>query len=114
MANVNMKNILGRFKQRFDYIYFELIFFQFLQFIERLCHVLNIDAITADVGLDMSFDSLLGRADQLVKMEADALQDRKTHIYNLQRKLKSMKEQLESKDLHLDLLRKKVKRHWVV
>ena len=72
--------------------------------------MLNIDAITADVGLDMSFDSLLGRADQLVKMEADALQDRKTHIYNLQRKLKSMKEQLESKDLHLDLLRKKVKR----
>ncbi len=83
--------------------------FQFLQFIERMCHVLSIDAITADVGLDMSFDTLLGRAEQLVKMEAEAIQDRKTHIHNLQRKLRSMKEQLESKDLHLDLMRKKVR-----
>ena len=76
-----MKNILGRFKQRFDYIYFELIFFQFLQFIERLCHVLNIDAITADVGLDMSFDSLLGRQINLLKWKLTRFRiERRTSI----------------------------------
>lgn len=41
-------------------------------------------------------------------MQADALDDRKTTIYNLQRRLKWSKQQLESKDLHLGLLKKKV------
>lgn len=40
--------------------------------------------------------------------QADALDDRKTTIYNLQRRLKWSKQQMESKDLHLGLLKKKV------
>ena len=71
---------------------------------------MKMDPITADLGLDGAADAILVRADQLVKLEADNLVDRKTHIYNLQRKIKSLKEQLESKDLHMDLLRKKVSR----
>ena len=67
------------------------------------------DPISADIGIDMASEAVVGRARQLISLEADALQDRKTTIYNLQRKLKGFKEQLESKDLHLDLLRKKVK-----
>lgn len=66
------------------------------------------DHIALDLGFDMTIDAIMARAGQLVKLEADALADRSTHIYNLQRKVKSLKEQLESKDLHIDLLRKKM------
>ena len=69
---------------------------------------MKMDRINAEVGYDMTGETLLARAAQLAKLEADALADRNTHIYNLQRKIKTMKEQLESKDLHLDLLRKKI------
>lgn len=44
----------------------------------------------------------------LLFLQADALDDRKTTIYNLQRRLKWSKQQMESKDLHLGLLKKKV------
>ena len=69
---------------------------------------MKLDAMMADAGIDGAAEAILVRADQLVKLEADALADRKTQIYNLQRKVKSMKAQLENKDLHMDLLRKKV------
>lgn len=66
------------------------------------------DKISSDLGLDLTIDAITARAEQLVKLEADTIADKSTHIYNLQRKIKSLKEQLESKDLHLDLLRKKM------
>ena len=75
---------------------------------ERLAEMMKMDRINAEVGYDMTGETLLARAAQLAKLEAAALADRNTHIYNLQRKIKTMKEQLESKDLHLDLLRKKI------
>jgi chromosome segregation ATPase len=71
-------------------------------------HVLKVNQISADVGLDMNVDLLLARADQLVRSENDSIQDKQTNIYNLQRKVKSLKEQLDNKELHLDLLRKKL------
>lgn len=82
--------------------------FKYLQFLERMGHILKVNQISADVGLDMNVDLLLARAEQLVKMENDTLQDRQTNIYNLQRKCKNLKEQLDNKELHLDLLRKKL------
>ena len=72
------------------------------------CRALKLDVIAGDIGFDLSMDAIIGRAEQLVKMEGDALSERQTHIYNLQRKVKALKEQLESRDLHIDLLRKKV------
>lgn len=71
-------------------------------------HILKVDQISADVGLDMNVDLLIARGEQLVKMESDSIQDKQTNIYNLQRKVKSLKEQLDNKELHLDLLRKKL------
>ena len=44
----------------------------------------------------------------LLFSQTDALDDRKTTIYNLQRRVKWSKQQMESKDLHLGLLKKKV------
>ncbi len=79
-----------------------------MQLLERLARALNIESIALDVGFDMTIETLISRAEQLSKAEFDFNQDRKTLIYNLQRKVKSLKEQLESRDLHIDLLRKKV------
>ncbi len=66
------------------------------------------EPITPDLCLDSVTDAIIARGEQLVTMETETLVDRKTHIYNLQRKVKALKEQLESKEVHMDLLRKKV------
>ena len=76
--------------------------------LQQLGEAMKMDRISLDLGMDMTVDALFARAQQLVKLERDALADRSTQIYNLQRKVKSHKEQLESKDLHIDLLRKKI------
>ena len=67
------------------------------------------ESINADLGVESILSSLMARVQQVVGKEGDLLVDRKTHIYNLQRKIKSLKEQLDSKELHMDLLRKKVR-----
>ncbi|XP_078000196.1 coiled-coil domain-containing protein 170-like isoform X2 [Glandiceps talaboti] len=74
----------------------------------RLAAIMKMDHMALDVGFDMTGDALMSRAEQLVRLEGDAVHDKTTAIYNLQRKVKNLKEQLESKDLHLDLLRKKI------
>lgn len=81
---------------------------RYLRFLERISRAMNMDPITIDMGVDCLSDAIVARAEQMLRLENDAMVDRKTHVYNLQRKVKAMKEQLESKDLHLDLLRKKV------
>ena len=48
---------------------------------------MKMDRISIDLGLDMTLDALITRAEQLIKLEADALADRSTHVYNLQRKV---------------------------
>ncbi len=83
-------------------------FFQFLKFIQQMCSILNIEAITADIGMDMSFESILSRCEQLIRAEYDWGEDKKLQLHNQTRKIKALKEQLQSKELHLDLLRKKV------
>ena len=79
-----------------------------MSFLERMGNILKVSHISADVGLDMNVDLIMARAEQLVKMESDSIQDKQTNIYNLQRKVKQLKEQLDNKELHLDLLRKKL------
>jgi chromosome segregation ATPase len=81
---------------------------KFLKFLEVISKTMSIDSISEDMGLDSVTDVILARAEQLVKNESSELVDRKTHIFNLHRKLKTMKDQLDSKDVHMELLRKKV------
>ena len=82
---------------------------QYMKFIEACCQILKLDIIANDVGIDMVTDAIYARCEKVARMEVDAIQDKQTLIYNLNRKLKSLKEQLESRDLHIDLLRKKVR-----
>ncbi|XP_045063529.1 coiled-coil domain-containing protein 170 isoform X2 [Coregonus clupeaformis] len=78
------------------------------QFLEQLSEGMKVDSIATDLGYNMRLQLILSRAEQLVKLEGTALLESKTLAHNLQRKLKVQKERLESKELHMELLRRKV------
>lgn len=69
---------------------------------------MRIENASTELGYELNPDVILSRAEQLMKVENDSIIDQKGSLYNLQRKIQQLKEQLENKDLHLDLLRKKV------
>ncbi|XP_074000706.1 coiled-coil domain-containing protein 170 [Numenius arquata] len=81
---------------------------KYLKFLEQLNEKMKLDSLAAEVGFDMNVDAILARAEQLVKLESDAVIENKTMAYSLRRKLKSQKERLESKELHMNLLRQKI------
>ncbi|KAK3537786.1 hypothetical protein QTP70_018936 [Hemibagrus guttatus] len=81
---------------------------QYLQFLEHLSEKMKIEHITTDLGFDMRLEAILTRAEQLTRQEGIALVETKTLVYSLQKKLKEQKQRIESKDLHMDLLRRKV------
>lgn len=70
---------------------------QFLQFLESLSKTLSMDSVTSDMGIDGATVAILARAEQVMKNESSNLVDRKTQIYNLQRQIKTLKEQADSK-----------------
>ncbi|XP_074516316.1 coiled-coil domain-containing protein 170 [Sebastes fasciatus] len=78
------------------------------EFLEQVSEMMKVDSIAVDLGFDMRLKLILSRAEQLVKQETTALVESKSLTYSLQRKFKSQKDQLESKGLHIQLLRKKV------
>ncbi|XP_054018480.1 coiled-coil domain-containing protein 170 [Dryobates pubescens] len=81
---------------------------KFLKFLEQLNEKMHLDSLAAEVGFDMNVDAILARVEQLVKLEGDAVIENKTMAYSLRRKLKTQKEKLESKELHVKLLRQKI------
>ncbi|CAF4796812.1 unnamed protein product [Rotaria socialis] len=81
---------------------------KFLHFLERLAAIMRIETVSNELGYELNPDVILVRAEQLMKVENDSIVDQKSSMYNLQRKIKQLKEQMENKDLHLDLLKKKV------
>jgi chromosome segregation ATPase len=81
---------------------------KFVHFLESLAAILNIENIPNDIAHELNPDVILSRAEQLMKLEKTSAVEQKSSVYNLQRKLSQMKEQLDNKDLHLDLLRKKI------
>ncbi|XP_034964641.2 coiled-coil domain-containing protein 170 isoform X3 [Zootoca vivipara] len=81
---------------------------KYLKFLDQLSEKMNLDRMAADIGFDMRLDAVLARADQLIKLEGDTLTENKIMARNLQRKLRTQKEQLDSKELHMKLLRQKI------
>ncbi|XP_033844592.1 coiled-coil domain-containing protein 170 [Periophthalmus magnuspinnatus] len=81
---------------------------QYEEFLEKLSEILKVETIALDVGFDMRLKLILSRAEQLMRQEGSALIESKSLTFSLQRKLKSQKDQLESRSLHIQLLRKKV------
>ncbi|XP_072313881.1 coiled-coil domain-containing protein 170 [Eucyclogobius newberryi] len=81
---------------------------QYEEFLEQLSEILMVETIALDVGFDMRLKIILSRAEQLMRQEGSALVESKSLTYSLQRKLKSQKDQLESRSLHIQMMRKKV------
>ncbi|XP_036271393.1 coiled-coil domain-containing protein 170 isoform X2 [Pipistrellus kuhlii] len=81
---------------------------KYLKFLDQLSEKMKLDQIAAELGFDMRLDVVLARAEQLVRLESNAVIENKTIAHNLQRKLKTQKDRLESRELHLNLLRQKI------
>ncbi|KAM9666900.1 coiled-coil domain-containing protein 170 isoform 3-T3 [Trichechus inunguis] len=81
---------------------------KYLKFLDQLSEKMKLDQMAAELGFDMRLDVVLARTEQLVRLESHAVVENKTIAHNLQRKLKTQKERLESKELHMSLLRQKI------
>ncbi|EHB15004.1 hypothetical protein GW7_18344 [Heterocephalus glaber] len=81
---------------------------KYLKFLDQLSEKMKLNQMTAELGFDMRLDVVLARTEQLVRLESIAVIENKTIAHNLQRKLKTQKERLESKELHMNLLRQKI------
>lgn len=79
---------------------------RFVRLLERVAQALNMAPFAVDMALDSVVDAIVVRAEQIGSGAID--NDRKVHIYNLQRKVKSLKEQLECKETHLDMCQQKL------
>ncbi|XP_076226579.1 uncharacterized protein LOC116432574 isoform X3 [Nomia melanderi] len=106
----------------------------FVTFLDRLGKAMQMDEISEEMGLDLHTESLLVRAEQLARLETDKLVDKYSNrdcitlpriqrersfhefpsaretsvVYQLQRRVRTLREQLQRRDLHLDLLRRKL------
>ncbi|XP_043480201.1 coiled-coil domain-containing protein 170 isoform X2 [Leptopilina heterotoma] len=80
----------------------------FLAFLDRLGKSMQMDEISQEIGMDLQTESLLVRAEQLSRLETDKLVDKTSVVYQLQRRVRTLREQLQRRDLHLDLLRRKL------
>ncbi|XP_029175405.1 coiled-coil domain-containing protein 170 isoform X2 [Nylanderia fulva] len=80
----------------------------FVTFLDRLGKAMQMDEISQEIGLDLLTESLLVRAEQLARLETDKLVDKTSVVYQLQRRVRTLREQLQRRDLHLDLLRRKL------
>ncbi|XP_047530531.1 coiled-coil domain-containing protein 170 [Vanessa atalanta] len=107
----------------------------FVAFLERLSRTLNMDELTQDIGVELHTESIIHRAEQLARLESDKIVDKLLYygyygtlprlrrersfhdlpylketavVYQLQRRIRILREQLQRKDLHLDLLRRKL------
>ncbi|XP_006611826.1 coiled-coil domain-containing protein 170 [Apis dorsata] len=80
----------------------------FVTFLDRLGKAMQMDEITEEMGIDLQTESLLVRAEQLARLESDKLVDKTSVVYQLQRRVRTLREQLQRRDLHLDLLRRKL------
>ncbi|XP_039458822.1 coiled-coil domain-containing protein 170 [Oreochromis aureus] len=78
------------------------------EFLEQLSKMMKVEDSDIDLDFEMKLKFILSRAEQLVRQEGTALVESKSLTYSLQRKLKSQKDQIESRGLHIQLLRKKV------
>ncbi|KAB0395317.1 hypothetical protein E2I00_014773, partial [Balaenoptera physalus] len=81
---------------------------KYLKFLDQLSEKMKLDQMAAELGFDMRLDVVLARTGQLVRLESSAVIENKTIAYSLQRKLKTQKERLESKELHMNRLRQKI------
>ncbi|KAM4866082.1 coiled-coil domain-containing protein 170 [Thomomys bottae] len=81
---------------------------KYLKFLDQLSQKMKLSQMVAELGFDMQLDVVLARAEQLARLESSAVIENKTIAHNLQRKLKTQKERMASKELHMSLLQRKI------
>lgn len=79
-----------------------------MEFLDELARVMKMDSITKELGMELNGDALIARAEQLTKLEEELLGKKNTQLLTLQKQLQNAKKNLDSKELHLDVLRKKL------
>lgn len=84
---------------------------KYLRILSELARVMNMNEINRDLGFDMISEALYARAIQLQKAECEMKKDQRSAEHALNRRVKELKEKLNSKDLHIDLLHKKLAFH---
>ncbi|ESO13206.1 hypothetical protein HELRODRAFT_159839 [Helobdella robusta] len=70
---------------------------KFLGFITQLKSIVGIAEADVDLGLDRTLEVILLRTNQLSRNETTSLAEKKSQVYTLQRKLKSLNENMDSK-----------------
>ncbi|XP_047737607.1 coiled-coil domain-containing protein 170-like [Hyalella azteca] len=74
--------------------------------LSRVMTALGLEGLENEARFDA--DLIVCRAQQLAKLEGDKIVDKTTTVYQLQRKVKSLREAVDRKELHLDMLRRKL------
>ncbi|XP_065919091.1 coiled-coil domain-containing protein 170-like [Dysidea avara] len=78
-------------------------------FVKKMATAIKLDTNMAQIlSGEFMYDALLQRAELLAKQETQVLAEKSSAVYSLQRKLKAARQALESKELHLGLLERKV------
>ncbi|XP_063803310.1 coiled-coil domain-containing protein 170-like isoform X2 [Pseudophryne corroboree] len=82
---------------------------KFKKFLLQLAEKLKINQDMSSESLVSQYDMLLNRAEDICKRDKEFLSDNKPLIYNLQKKVNSLKEKLELKSSQMEQLQKKIK-----
>jgi len=83
---------------------------RFTSFLQKLADALKLTTEDTTRDLELSTDLLLQRAAQLGQLNTEELAEKSSGIYSLRRQLKTAKDNLKSKELHIEMMRKKMHR----
>ena len=81
---------------------------QFTNFIAKLSSLLKLESIMSEVGLNLNVEAVTLRVQKLAEREDATLIEKSSIIRRLEKKNRTLRDQLESKELHLDMIRKKL------
>ena len=81
---------------------------QFTNFIAKLSTILKLESIMSEVGLNLNVEAVTLRVQKLAEREDATLIEKASIIRRLEKKNRTLRDQLESKELHLDMMRKKL------
>ncbi|KAL5272473.1 hypothetical protein ACHWQZ_G000620 [Mnemiopsis leidyi] len=80
---------------------------QLLVYLEELSNILQLDGSILEAGIELR-DAISAKCELLVNNEGALVKERTASLYNAQRKVKALKQQLEQKELQMNLQRQKV------
>lgn len=83
---------------------------RFTAFLQKLADALKLTNEDSTRDLELTTDLLLERAAQLGQLNTEELAEKSSGLYALRRQIKTLKDNLKSKELHIEMMRKKMNR----